>query len=170
MRSFRAFITESKDVIEQFVKGWRVLGHSDILGEHILKNGSEFTPVSYPHNDDDDPWPTKQCFKNAILAGARHNYKYYVEGYVILPKIPFPIHHAWLSNDGIHAIDPTLNDERNRKYYGIKYDREEATRIMLKKGIAGMLGYRRLAREVHVKTHTRDGHKIVSYTRNKPRG
>ena len=37
----------------------------------------------------------KQCFLNSMLTSLMDEKIYYVEGYIIDPIIPFPVHHSW---------------------------------------------------------------------------
>ena len=59
----------------------------------------------------------KACFQNAgmlALAGRGE----YVEGFAMDNGQPFA--HAWITLDGVHAIDPTLPDATRYTYFGIQ--------------------------------------------------
>lgn len=49
-----------------------------------------------------------------------------------------PVHHGWLTIDGIHAIDVTLRDTRHCQYFGVAFSIEQLTEHFLSLGSEGM--------------------------------
>jgi hypothetical protein len=76
----------------------------------------------------------KECFWNAarLAIGERGTY---VEGFGTHDDdVRGPIHHAWITLDGVHAIDPTWNIPANKiagmSYVGIAFPTEIVARHM----------------------------------------
>ena len=70
-----------------------------------------------------------ECFHNAQVFSLGRQYPgelMYVEGYVNLPHIPFPIYHAWLALNG-KVIDTTLGPEVPDKRY--RHGKRRVTRV-----------------------------------------
>jgi hypothetical protein len=70
----------------------------------------------------------KQCFWNAADL-ALSDRGTYVEGYASTPR--GVIHHAWVTLDGVHAIDPTWRDPAECYYVGIAFPKEIVARYGL---------------------------------------
>lgn len=80
----------------------------------------------------------KECFSNAsrmIIGSDRFNV---VEGYAagLIPTM-----HAWLTEDGEHAVEVTWRQAQNpHEYYGIAFANEYVKVTMLKTGYWGVFG------------------------------
>lgn len=88
----------------------------------FVKLEGRFMPVP------DSPPPIKlrtmkECFKNSTDFVMEHSERYdYCEGYVFLPNLPIPIHHAWVwDNKTGTLIDPTLGWMPKAQYWGVKF-------------------------------------------------
>src|SRR5262245_18836640 len=65
----------------------------------------------------------KKCFVNAgRLALERRGT--YVEGFAMSPRSHAPVHHAWITLDGVHAIDVTWPNAPECSYFGIPFSKE----------------------------------------------
>jgi hypothetical protein len=86
--------------------------------EAVLKNGRPFVGIKRPSGY---PLLTiKQCFTNSARLAYRERGTY-VEGFVSVAG-ELPIHHAWVTLDGIHAIDVTLRGPASDcQYFGIPF-------------------------------------------------
>ena len=72
----------------------------------------------------------KQCFSNAQIL-AMEGRGDYVEGVCVTPTLGIPIHHGWITLDGVHAIDPTFPDGECCLYFGIAFDRVELAKSLV---------------------------------------
>lgn len=85
--------------------------------EVVLKHGRPFIPQTRP--TDVRLRTKKQCFINfATLAVEERGM--YVEGYAMTPA-DFHFAHAWITRDGIHAIDTTLRSILDFQFLGIPF-------------------------------------------------
>jgi hypothetical protein len=104
--------------------------------EVILKHGRPFIGIKRPKGYRQRA--IKNCFANAgelALAGRG----IYVEGYANVPGQP-PVHHAWVTSDGVHAIDTTFSDPApNCLYFGIPFAREVLKNWIIHRKTWGML-------------------------------
>lgn len=83
----------------------------------VLRFGRQFVPAPRPPGM--RLRAPKKCFSNA--ANRVDSGIYYVEGYAMLPGQP-PFHHAWLSRDGVHAIEVTLRNKiEDCAFFGILF-------------------------------------------------
>lgn len=94
----------------------------------------------------DEPPPIKlrtmkECFKNSTDFVMEHSKRYeYCEGYVFLPNLPIPIHHAWVwDNEKGHVIDPTLGWAPKAQYWGVKFSGEFLIANLVKQRYYGLL-------------------------------
>lgn len=89
--------------------------------EAVLNHGRPFIgverPTGYPLRK------RKQCFANAGYL-AYNSLGLYVEGFVSSPGQP-PVHHAWVTLDGVNAIDVTLREPpTDCLYFGVPFPLE----------------------------------------------
>jgi len=120
-----------REMIKQQCEAWRSLGHTDLLGEFMLRNADrerqgQRLPKPFKKQRD------KLCFCNAgglLLKNKDSPYTYY-EGYAARASIMFPIHHAWLVVDD-RVIDTTWRDpDETCLYFGKPFSYiEVATRV-----------------------------------------
>jgi hypothetical protein len=76
----------------------------------------------------------KQCFYNAAMLAVAGRGTY-VEGYACRDGYrDWPMHHAWITLDGVHAIDPTWDDPADAYYAGIAFPTEIMARHILQQG------------------------------------
>jgi hypothetical protein len=61
-----------------------------------------------------------RCYFNSQQLAFKKKHLVYVEGYVLVPDISFPIAHAWLLTLEGHGIDPTL-EPPGTAYLGIPF-------------------------------------------------
>jgi hypothetical protein len=122
--------------LQQLVDGWEAIGHSALLERFVLRNGKAFAPGKRIGRKG----KAKECFKNATDFVLRHRDSIYVEGYVTIPTISFPILHAWVTLDGKAVMDPTLDaSEEGRQYFGISFTRETLLKEILQNKYYGLL-------------------------------
>ena len=74
----------------------------------VLEHGRPYVGISRPKGY--RKLKDKKCFYNAGKL-ALANRGTYVEGFTGFGSALFPIHHAWLTLDGEHAIDVTWADD-----------------------------------------------------------
>lgn len=99
----------------------------------ILHYGKFYTPAPLPV--DVERGMKQECFKNAITGTVWSDY-IYVEGYAynLIPTL-----HAWLTDEeNLLAYDPTW--DQGKEYFGIAFDSQWASRIMVDTGVFGILG------------------------------
>jgi hypothetical protein len=96
----------------------------------IGDGGREFIPASRPKGY--RKGRDKQCFDNAGDLALDGRGKY-VEGFAVDAELGrFAVHHAWITLDGIHAIETTWR-KPGLFYFGIEYDaRAVAARVLAK--------------------------------------
>ena len=83
----------------------------------VLEYGRQFVGIARPKGY--RQWTRKQCFRNADILADRGQGTY-CEGFVLAPPDYFMlIHHAWITLDGKSAIDPTLPNAPECRYFGI---------------------------------------------------
>jgi len=80
----------------------------------------------------------QQCFWNAADAATQDRGQY-VEGFVMHRRHRAPIHHAWLTGDGVRAIDQTLPDARDYDYLGIPFSNAVLVRAIWTRRDVGIL-------------------------------
>jgi hypothetical protein len=102
----------------------------------VLKHGYPFIGIKRPKEY--RPRARKKCFLNAgdIASSERRIPRpIYVEGFAIRPIGGTPFHHAWITLDGIHAIDVTLRDPApDCLYFGIPFSLEVLQRRTVRRG------------------------------------
>ena len=84
----------------------------------LLKHGSMMVP--HPRPARVKRGKLGECFKNAGEIALADPTLLYVEGLVLTPKLPFPVLHGWLSQDGM-VVDPTLGAEAENEYFGVVF-------------------------------------------------
>ena len=111
---------------------WRI-SHGPRLGnvkveEAIRRYGRPFTGIARPKEF--RPRTIKRCFNNAgNLASAERGI--YVEGFGM--RHDWLFHHAWITVDGVHAIDVTLRDTGpGVSYFGIPFSPKVFSRWLCK--------------------------------------
>jgi hypothetical protein len=85
-----------------------------------------------------DPGKSGDCFANAARL-AFDNRGRYVEGFALTPE-GRPIHHAWVTLDGIHAVDVTWSEwATDAQYFGIEIPAKPLARALLDRNLTGSL-------------------------------
>lgn len=126
------------DALRDYVDGFARLGHPALVERFILRNGGAVQqaaklPKRYAYG------PKRQCFMNATQLVLRAPTLEYVEGFVMLPALPLPIHHAWTVSPAGSAYDNTLPDTTGCQYLGVTFSREELRAAMRASGVYGLL-------------------------------
>lgn len=80
----------------------------------------------------------KECFSNSTHYVLEHPDHTYVEGFVLSPKVPIAIHHAWTVNKAGLVIDPTLEWRKGSAYFGVKFATEDLLRRIRASGYYGL--------------------------------
>jgi hypothetical protein len=100
--------------------------------EAVLAHGRPFIGVSRPKGYRQRG--AKRCFANAgDLALCERGI--YVEGFALGPDDRgIAIHHAWITLDGVHAIDVTwVRQASDCHYYGIPFSNDVLERLLLRR-------------------------------------
>ena len=92
-----------------------------VLERLVLEFGQPFFGASLPNAY--QYGPPKSCFENAGRS-AFYDCGIYVEGFAISPNLDFALHHAWLTEDGITAIDVTWSNSKQCYYFGVLFSPE----------------------------------------------
>jgi hypothetical protein len=95
--------------------------------KHLCDTGKLFTGIRRPRGYRQRR--AGECFGNAQIL-ALEDRGTYVEGVCVTP-LRIPIHHGWITLDGVHAIDPTLPHGERCFYFGITFDRVEIANSMV---------------------------------------
>jgi hypothetical protein len=103
-------------------------GNPWIEEKAVLKAGRTFIGIERPKGF--RQMKQARCFDNAGRL-ALHGRGTYVEGFVLAS---WPIHHAWLTLDGIHAIDVTMKDATAYHYFGIAFSHEVLYEWIIRRG------------------------------------
>jgi hypothetical protein len=114
---------------------WPMRGPPCPIERAVVDHGREYVGIERPKGYRRQ-WTRKECFRNAYGLAVVRNRGTYVEGFVRgkVGADPLIIHHAWITIDGVHSIDPTLPDAPEYLYYGIPFSNEIAARAMLARG------------------------------------
>jgi hypothetical protein len=99
----------------------------------VFRYGRPFIGMARPKQF--RPRAIKRCFDNAgNLASEERGI--YVEGFAMrLDDRGYPFHHAWITVDGVHAIDVTLRDVGpDVSYFGIPFSPRVFSRWLCKRG------------------------------------
>jgi hypothetical protein len=89
------------------------------LQKVVLDHGREYVGIERPRGFRRQ-WARKQCFRNAAVV-AMGGQATYVEDYAMSGTSGLLFEHAWLTVDGVHAIDQTLPDALATEYLGIPF-------------------------------------------------
>lgn len=116
-------------------RGWFTSGM--MAAEAVMIHGQAYVgidrPKGYRHQR-----ARKQCFMNATSA-AIDGRGAYVEGFAATPDTGVPMLHAWITLDGVHAIDQTWRDAPSCHYYGIRFSTEVLSRVICGRNHYGLL-------------------------------
>jgi hypothetical protein len=116
--------------------GWK----PDPVRRAVVNHGRPYVGIARPKGF--RKRKDKLCFANAgdLALDGRG---IYVEGFAGA----LPTHHAWLTIDGVHAIDPTWDNAPDVPYYGIPFPARLLSRTISRRGHWGMLdaGYADMA-------------------------
>lgn len=80
----------------------------------------------------------KECFRNSTTFVLEHPDHVYAEGYVLSPKVPVAIHHAWVLDPDGHVLDPTLGWRQGAAYYGVGFSLPEVLTQIRATGYYGL--------------------------------
>jgi hypothetical protein len=102
----------------------------------VIDHGGEYIGIERPKGFRGKR-AEKRCFANAgkLAIDGRGGY---VEGFAMAPGL-FPMPHAWISIDGVHAIDPTWPNAPECFYFGIAFPTSVLNRTILRRGYWGLL-------------------------------
>jgi hypothetical protein len=109
-------------------KGWRTPMCSM---REVVDHGQSYVGRSRPKGY--RKWAKKRCFYNAARL-ARDDRGVYVEGYAS-HRDGRVHHHAWVTLDGVHAIDVTWNNPADCHYLGIAFPKEIVSRYGQSRGL-----------------------------------
>jgi hypothetical protein len=105
------------------------------LWRAVVEHGSPYIGIDRPKGY--RPRAVKQCFVNAGRL-AFEDRGFYVEGFA-MSSLGSPVHHAWVTLDGVHAIDVTWANAPAHSYYGIQFPRIVLTKWTNRRGNWGLL-------------------------------
>jgi len=127
-----------RECVQQEAEAWRRFVPSGHVGawlkaEFVHRKG--IACIAQPLPAGVRRMPAQQCFRNAFLLIDRHPDLglTYCEGYVMLPEIALPIHHAWCIDAENRVVDPTLRTPEQNAYFGVPVDRVEHVALALKR-------------------------------------
>jgi hypothetical protein len=121
--------TVALELKRRIIRG-RIYGNVKVE-EAVLEHGRPFIGIERPKGY--RRRAAKQCFVNAGDLAYRGR-GVYVEGFAMLDN-NFPFHHAWITRDGVQAIDVTLTDPGpGVSYLGIPFSLEVLERWIGKRG------------------------------------
>lgn len=101
-------------------------GLDGLLASTVIENGSPFQKTERPKNI--RKGKAKHCFGNAANA-ALLDKGIYVEGFAAGIEQP-PFYHAWITLDGVGAVDLTLDDKATHLYFGIPFPTDKLVELM----------------------------------------
>lgn len=138
MKRFSTFLAENQGnsalhVVEHFIEMLEKIGHPAIMERFVVRNGKSFGGAPYKGKRG----TPKLCFMNAYKMSVANNWPYY-EGYLVLPNVQLPIHHAWCVDNG-QVVDPTIDRPEECSYIGVHIDRGTLDSEMLKHKVYGVL-------------------------------
>lgn len=123
------------DLIKQEIEMWGRLGHPALMQKFIFENGRRFGKAKKAKK----LGKPKLCFMNAYHHAADNDLEY-VEGYVLIPNIPFLIHHAWCCEKGDDTpIEVTIKNCEDHEYFGIEFDVYTVGQEIAKNQVYGIL-------------------------------
>lgn len=93
-------------------EGFRYLS----LYEYVLEEGKLYEAAPLP--EEFTKHDNRECFGNAFDLASTHDDLTYVEGYALRL---IPIMHAWVTRDGVTAIDPTWDNPEECQYFGVEF-------------------------------------------------
>lgn len=85
--------------------------------DFIVENGRAYHGTPLP--DGVERWPRGECIAGAE-ALSECGFGRFVYGFALRSGDRQPIPHAWCSEDGFYALDPTLPDPRSNLYWGLE--------------------------------------------------
>jgi len=103
----------------------------------VLEHGRYYVAVERPKGFRRQLRP-KQCFANATRTSQQKIEASYVEGFA-LKTGRSPFQHAWVTLDGLHAIDQTLQRPERFLYFGIPFTAEIVSKVTYTRGHFGLL-------------------------------
>jgi hypothetical protein len=95
----------------------------------LAKQGRFFTPVNRPKGF--RLMAVRACYCNANWLAVTGRGQY-VEGYAMHDDGLCPIHHAWVTTDGVNAIDVTWR-ELGAVYFGVVFDTKALAKTVLER-------------------------------------
>jgi hypothetical protein len=106
------------------------------IGNAVLRHGREYIGIARPKGFHQQR-ARQTCFRNAADTALQGRAQY-VEGFVMSRRGAL-LHHAWLSVDGVHAINQTLPDAPELAYLGIPFSNAVLARGLLARRRWGLL-------------------------------
>lgn len=124
------------EILEKHSSSWLQLGHPAPLENFILKHADVKSTGAVSHAETGTP---KECFANAGRIAMQDERYEYVEGYILLPDLQFPIHHAWLwDSENLECVDPTLADPSKYEYLGVRFTHERLVEELMRSRVWGL--------------------------------
>lgn len=124
-----------EQILQTEIDTWAKLKHPAHLQIFVQKNGRKFESAKNAKKFG----KPKLCFMNAYHYASKHSLEY-VEGFVMIPNIPFLIHHAWCCEMGDNTpIETTIKDNTGYEYYGIEFDLYTVEKQLMKNKVYGIL-------------------------------
>ena len=97
----------------------------------VLKLGRSYTGIQRPKGY--RKGKARRCFFNAGDLAAQE-LGIYVEGFAFPTLGSRPIHHAWITLDGVHAVDVTWDSAPDCAYFGIAFSGRVVRRWACREG------------------------------------
>ena len=91
--------------------------------QNVLKFGKPYTGIARPKYYRRQ-WEMKMCYRNAAMVACRKPFEVapaatYAEGFAVSKSGGWLIQHAWVTLDGMHAVDPTWKNAEEHDYFGV---------------------------------------------------
>ena len=122
-------------VLQNEIDTWARIGHPALMQKFVAERGRKFESVKLAKK----LGKPKLCYMNAYKYAVKHDLEY-VEGFLMLPNIPFLIQHAWCTEKGSDVvIETTIKNVEGHEYYGIEFDIFTVEQEMMRNRVYGLL-------------------------------
>lgn len=122
--------------IRQLLLRWANAGHASDVDKAVLAHGRPFVGIARPKGF--RLRAKKHCYMNAAIVASDHGRGTYVEGFAI-GRCGL-VAHAWLTLDGINAVDITWREPTFEcQYFGIPFSVEVLRKFIVRTRAYGPL-------------------------------
>ena len=127
---------EGLSAIIHFLDGRVISGNpAKQMIEALCERGKEYVAIPRPkgfrHQKE-----KKECFYNAYTTAMNLRARY-VEGLAFAAPHGIWFPHAWITKDGVHAIDQTWSYQEGLRYFGLELPIKEVASVAARRGWIG---------------------------------